>query len=102
MKINVKKIHMGQSPALILRQAGYAPMISRGRGDDSYMRRLGGSDYPRFHIYYQETADEVIFNLHLDQKRPSYPGARAHSGEYDGDLIEREAARIKLFIANPR
>jgi len=54
--------------------------------------------YPRFHIYLTVENKKLIFNLHLDQKRPIYKGATAHSGEYEGDLVEKEAERIKQFI----
>ena len=33
-------------------------------------------------------------NLHLDQKRPVYRGTSAHGGEYEGEVVEQEAARI--------
>ena len=48
------------------------------------------------------------FNLHLDQKKPSYFGHRslgegrlkghAHSGDYDGPVVEGEAERIKDLL----
>jgi hypothetical protein len=87
------------SPALFLRQAGYSIARSQQASEESFIRRLGGSEYPHFHVYYQETNDEIIFNLHLDQKRPSYPGAPAHSGEYDGDLVAEEIARLRSLIS---
>ena len=52
--------------------------------------------YPRFHIYLKVEGDNLIFNLHLDQKKPIYKGATAHSGEYDGELVEKEIERIKI------
>lgn len=78
-----------------LRRIGYAPHRSRGSFEISYVRRLGVvADYPRFHLYCHETPQAVILNLHLDQKRPSYEGSRAHSGEYDGRTVEQERDRI--------
>jgi hypothetical protein len=53
------------------------------------------SGYPRFHIFLKEENDSLIFNLHLDQKKPVYKGTTAHSGEYDTDLIEEEKQRIE-------
>ena len=72
----------------------------------SYARSLDpGRFYPRFHIYIEEVKPRtdsqsefgagVIFDLHLDQKRPIYEGVTAHSGEYDGEVVEREAERIR-------
>ena len=37
-------------------------------------------------------------DLHLDQKKPQYKGARAHNGEYDGPVVEREIARIAGWV----
>lgn len=54
--------------------------------------------FPRYHVYVIEQGDEVIFDLHLDQKRPSYEGSSMHAGEYDGTAVEREAERIRKFV----
>ena len=51
--------------------------------------------FPRFHVYIKEHGEEIVFDLHLDQKRPSYEGAAMHAGEYDGGAVEMEAARIE-------
>ena len=59
------------------------------------------SGYPRFHIYLKEENDNLIFNLHLDQKRPIYKGVAAHAGEYDGKIVEEEAERIKEILSSP-
>lgn len=81
-----------------LRQAGYQILESR-RGDKiSFVRRLGSDHYPRFHIYLQNNQDSTIFNIHLDQKKASYQGQTAHSGEYDGDLVIQEANRLKSLL----
>jgi len=88
--------------------------------------------YPRFHIYLKiegeesllsssaersEAGDErssatpfadarenenLIFNLHLDQKRPIYKGAPAHAGEYDSEVVKKEAERIKQILSNAK
>jgi len=42
--------------------------------------------------------ENLIFNLHLDQKAPIYKGAPAHAGEYDGELVSKEAERIKQIL----
>ena len=42
--------------------------------------------------------ENLIFNLHLDQKRPIYKGAPAHAGEYDGEIVSKEAERIKEIL----
>jgi hypothetical protein len=54
--------------------------------------------FPRFHIFVKVEGENLIFNLHLDQKKPIYKGAPAHSGEYESETVEKEAERIKQFI----
>lgn len=80
-----------------MRSCGYA--FDREVGAEaSCMRRIAGHDYPRYHAYVKKDGTTLIINLHIDQKKPSYGGAdHAHNGEYDGDLVEREADRIRGF-----
>lgn len=87
----------------LMRQMGYHPHETGEEKDreSSFVRSLSVGDYPRFHVYVSlrygsgQAPQEVIINLHLDQKKPIYKGVSAHSGEYDGELVEREAERIK-------
>ena len=63
----------------------------------NFVRPLTSIGYPRFHAYVKirPKNKELSFNLHLDQKRPLYKGTTAHSGEYDGELVEKEVERLK-------
>ncbi len=81
-----------------LRQAGYQILESRRDDKISFVRRLSSGYYPRFHIYLQNNQDSTIFNIHLDQKKASYQGQTAHSGEYDGELVSQEARRLKSLL----
>lgn len=81
---------------VLMQRAGYATHM--GRGGLSYTRRLGGGNYPRFHVYSAEAGEVIEIDIHLDQKQPSYEGFHAHAGEYDGPLVERELERIKAFL----
>ncbi len=56
--------------------------------------------FPRFHLFVKKEGKFYHFSLHLDQKAPIYKGVRAHSGEYEGDVVEREAERIKRIVKN--
>ena len=84
-----------------MRRCGYF-FIKSEKGEIAFIRPLSssGSGYPRFHIYVKtdDVSRETVINLHLDQKKPIYEGVAAHSGEYDGALIEREAERIKQIL----
>ncbi|MBU4142942.1 hypothetical protein KJ590_02990 [Patescibacteria group bacterium] len=75
------------SPLNVLRRAGYAFLRKDERtGELSFVKRVGGGDYPRFHIYAKQDARGAVeINLHLDQKKASYEGTTAHSGEYESE-----------------
>ncbi len=84
-------------PEKFIRRCGYGQHKTRN-GQVSYVKRVHGDWYPRFHVYILEEKDKVVFNLHLDQRAPVYEGVTAHAGEYDGEVVEREGARIKDFV----
>ena len=81
----------------LMRKVGY---YFRGKDEEKseliFIRPPKG--YPRFHLYLKIENDNLIFNLHLDQKRPIYKGAPAHAGEYDGEIVSKEAERIKQIL----
>lgn len=95
MKLILDNNKLNQAPEQLLRQAGYAYLIDRNTGQESFIRGLGRGYYPRFHLYLLEQNSQTILNLHLDQKQASYAGARAHNAEYDGETVVAEMARIK-------
>lgn len=81
-----------------MRLCGYKEIYNPHKQNEvSYARSLETSRfYPRFHIYVNAAPEDGIeISLHLDMKKPSYEGTAAHSGEYDSDLVGREANRIK-------
>ena len=84
-----------------MRRCGYL-FIKEENGELAFARPLSsaGSGYPKFHIYLnmEKFPRETSLNLHLDQKKPVYRGTAAHSGEYDGELVEKEAERLKQTL----
>ncbi len=85
----------------LIRKIGYRFLRKNEEGSEyNFIRLLEGSGFPRFHIYLKvdSRTQNLIFNLHLDQKRPIYKGASAHSGEYEGEIVETEAERIKKIL----
>jgi hypothetical protein len=81
----------------LMRRAGYGE--HRGHGAQmSYVKRIHATPYPRYHAYVEDRDGGMQLNLHLDQKEASHAGSRAHGGEYDGPLVEREAERIAGFV----
>ena len=97
MKLKVKYNQIGNYKTF-LRQAGYALIFDRRRGVESFVRRLGEGYYPRIHLYVEVEGDNLILNLHLDQKKASYEGSHMHSAEYDGNIIQDEMDRLKKMI----
>lgn len=86
-----------QNPRNSIRRCGYGEITKRN-GEVSYAKRFGGGEFPRFHAYIDQTPNGFSIHLHLDQKAACYRGSSAHSGEYDGDVVEREARRIQQML----
>jgi hypothetical protein len=82
----------------LMRQCGY--FFERKDKEELVFVRIIGqskSGYPRFHAYVKvdDASQQASINLHLDQKKPIYKGVPAHSAEYSGQALEKEAERIK-------
>lgn len=80
----------------ILRKLGYGEQ-RKFDGQISYIRRASSGDFPRFHAYIEDINGGLQINLHLDQKGASHEGSHAHSGEYEGPLVEQE---MKIIVYN--
>ncbi len=67
-----------------------------------FYKSLSSGLYPRFHIYgtWQKESKILSLSLHLDQKAPVYQGATAHSGDYEGPVIDKETARLREYFAS--
>jgi hypothetical protein len=102
MHFLIDKIAENQTSAL--RKCGYFPDgVDERTGELRFIRSMGGGDFPRFHIYSKKNEKgQVVISLHLDQKRPSYGGSAVHGGEYDGEMVEREAERIRGCASSNR
>ena len=85
----------------LMRQAGYH--FERKEKEELVFSRIIGvskSGYPKCHVYVKidKVSHQTIINLHLDQKKPIYKGVPAHSAEYEGKVVEKEAERIKQIL----
>ncbi|MFA6254517.1 MAG: hypothetical protein WC675_00600 [Patescibacteria group bacterium] len=86
---------------IFFQRAGYTEFNDPNTGKSSYTKRLSHDYYPRFHLYVETDKDNrKFFNLHLDQKKPSYAGSSAHNAEYDSQIVIQEAERLKGLIKN--
>lgn len=94
--MNIYLLNLKDRSYNFLRRCGYSILK-----DGSFVRRITGDYYPRFHIYVEKerrgevTSPVLVLNLHLDEKKPSYKNQPAHSGKYQGELVKKEAERIK-------
>lgn len=95
MKFSIQK---NENISSLIRKLGYVPGAT-ANNEFSCLRYLSRGEYPRFHLYIKQEKDNLSFNLHLDQKKPSYKGSSAHSGEYDGELVEKEKERILKVLS---
>lgn len=99
MKINIKK-KSGYNTPTLLKKCGYH-FTGVHRGEQGFARRAGSGRYPQFHIYINEDSqDKIVLNLHLDAKKPSYAGSKMHAGEYDTEVVKKEAERVKEIFAD--
>lgn len=92
MKFKIKNT-TGYNSNKLMKYLGYTPF------HDSYVRRLGVGFYPRFHIHLGGDDYDIVINLHLDQKKASYKGCVAHSGEYENsEILNNEKERILSLL----
>jgi hypothetical protein len=91
MKISIK--NTGENIVNLMRKIGYF-----FQKENQFVKPLERSNYPRFHLYIKENKEEIILNLHLDQKRPVYETAHNHAAEYEGKVVEAETERIKQIL----
>lgn len=96
MEFVIKNIQ--ESTTNLMRRLGYQPAYFQKAGEVSIVRPLARQDYPRFHLYIKSLGADMNFSLHLDQKKVSYEGQTGHSGDYDGEVVENEAERIKQLL----
>ena len=82
---------------MLMRKCGYGETSNKD-GVTSYVRIFGSGGYPRFHCYIDTMEYSYQINLHIDQKKPTYGEGTAHSGEYESQVVEREAARMYGII----
>ena len=86
-----------KNPAEFMRSLGYAFEKEVGT-ESAFVKRISGHDYPKYHSYIHMEGASLVVNLHIDQKQPSYGTSAAHSGEYDGPLVEKEMERIQAQL----
>jgi len=95
-KIPEKEIQ--ENIIVFMKRAGYSCLGQTDNGL-SFVRCLNRERYPRFHIIIREDkGKQVVFDIHLDQKKTVYRNSKAHSADYNGFHLENEAQRIQQLI----
>ncbi|MDP1719129.1 MAG: hypothetical protein Q8L24_01750 [bacterium] len=100
MKIDIKNFSKNLNDAM--RSAGYHfEGTDTKTGEWKYYRSVSSNLFPRFHIYcLADKAKKLTVSLHLDQKAPVYQGNIAHSGDYEGPVIDAEIAKLKAALVD--
>lgn len=86
--------NLNYTPENILRTCGYFPVFDQKTQKSSFVRKLSGNRYPRFHLYLKAIENELIFDLHLDQSQTVYSKQKAHNADYDSLEVKQELVRI--------
>lgn len=97
MKILVEKIT--ENPSGLMRRAGYV-FQRESEGEESYVRVLARSGFPRFHCYARVKDGNLELSIHLDQKKETYGRDTRHHGEYEDDgPLKEEVSRLRSLFA---
>lgn len=82
----------------ILRDAGYIPIHDRMSGKDSFVFKIRGDRYPRYHLYVEDETDAgVKWHLHIDHKEHGWN--ERHDTDYDSAEVTEEAGRLRRWLA---
>jgi hypothetical protein len=91
--------NISTNPTTALRRAGYTFQHHTDQGEMSFIRVMGQSGYPRFHMYVKLDGRNLNISFHIDQKKHTYGDNTRHHGEYEeSPLLDQEVARIKSMI----
>ena len=85
---------------VLMGRLGYKPWRDLVKRREAYIRRMGASFYPRFHILCDYDGDnKLIIDLHFDSRRPMHTkGIRSYEDE-ESEVVQNEAVRIKEILA---
>ena len=99
MKFFVEKPTVGLTA--FFRRAGYH-FLKRGTEELAFAKKLTEQEFPRFHAFAKIKDNQLEINIHLDHKKASHKGVRAHSGEYgrDSKLLKEEIDRLKKWACS--
>lgn len=97
MKFTIENFR--SNPTTLLRRAGYTFQHNTKNNEMSFIRPMGRSGYPRFHMYVRVNGTNMEISFHLDQKKHTYGDNTRHHGEYEeSPVLEEEANRLKMAL----
>jgi len=98
MQIKIDKKLKAKSK-VIMRRLGYKPWYDPRKRTEAFIRRMGASFYPRFHVFcYYSSDNKLIVDLHFDARRPMHiKGIRSYEDE-ESEVVQDEATRIKQYL----
>lgn len=83
-----------ENPLTLMRRAGYVFQKNEGT-EQAWVRVLGSSGYPRFHIYTKQERGSLFLNVHLDHKKHTYGEEIRHHAEYEkSPALQEEIGRL--------
>ncbi len=78
----------------VMRRAGYSFQKNEG-AEQAWVRVLGSSGYPRFHIYTRQEKMTLLVNIHLDHKKHTYGEDTRHHADYqESPPLAEEVRRL--------
>lgn len=96
MKILIDPLR--ENPLTLMRRAGYTFQKNEGI-EQAWVRILGSSGYPRFHVYTKIEKTTLFLNIHLDHKKHTYGEDTRHHADYEesGPLQEEVTRLLTIF-----
>jgi hypothetical protein len=87
----------------LMRRSGYTFQRNENL-EQSWVRELGTSGYPRFHAYTRIEKVTLLVNIHLDHKKHTYGETTRHHGDYEyaGPLKEEVDRLLTLWGESAR
>lgn len=97
MRFTIENI--SDNPTTALRRAGYTYQHRTDQDELSFVRVMGQSGYPRFHMYVKLDGRTLNISFHIDHKKNTYGDSTRHHGEYESSTtLDQEATRIKSIV----
>jgi len=83
----------------LMRRLGYGFQKQVSDREIAFIRPLGRSGFPRFHVYMKKEGNAFLLDIHIDRHKETYGKTTAHHGEYEDDgALADEVRRIENML----